>query len=248
MQMSTEHYESLLADVYDWMQGGWEAKTEASRNQLAHQGITGPSTPRARAIDIGAGTGYQSIPLAELGYAVTAIDPSASMLAQLATHIGDLSIETTTALFEAYTGPAAELICCMGDTLTHFTSHRAVDQLFERCRSVLLPGGQLLLTYRDGTDEIQGDQRFLPIRSDRDRIFTCFLETIDTDHTRVHDLVHVRNGDGFDQRVSSYTKLRLRPEQLDASLSAAGFRRITTNIAGGLVTTSATTQPHEHGR
>ncbi len=237
--MNTDHYENLLAEVYDWMQGGWDQRVDATRVHFEVLGVA-PTVGGARAIDIGAGTGYQSIPLAELGYAVTAIDPSPSMLAHLATHIGALPIEVSPGPFGDRDSQSAELICCMGDTLTHFESFAAVESMFGIALDTLEARGRMLLTYRDGTSQPIGNDRFLAIRSDHDRIFTCFLEQIDPDHTRVHDIVHTREADGFEQRVSSYVKLRLRPAVIDALLEAAGFVDIDTVVDRGLVTTSAT--------
>ncbi len=236
--MNTDHYEHLLAEVYDWMQGGWDQRVEANRAHFEALGVA-PTVGGARAVDIGAGTGYQSIPLAELGFVVTAIDPSPSMLAQLSTHVGELTIELSAEPFRAHDPNSAELICCMGDTLTHLESLAAIESLFGSALETLQPNGRLILTYRDGTSQPVGDDRFLAIRSDHDRIFTCFLEQLDPDHTRVHDIVHTREASGFGQQVSSYVKLRLRPAVVDAMLRTAGFVDVVTEVDRGLVTTTA---------
>ncbi len=204
---TTEHDERLLAEVYDWMQGGWDVQVEAHRTRLAMLGFD--------------------------------LAPSAATLRQLDEHAGSLAISLVPGVFDDDHGPLVDLVCCMGDTLTHLESHGQVDRLFQRSHDTLLPGGRLVVSYRDGSSQPEGNARFLPIRSDHDRIFTCFLEAIDDDHTRIHDILHTRNDDGFTQHLSSYVKLRLRPGAVDQSLASAGFRGITTTVERGLVTTVA---------
>ena len=234
------HYENLLAEVYDWMQGGWEQRAAMSRELFARLGIS-PADSNARAVDLGAGTGYQSLPLAELGFAVTAIDSSPTMLAQLAQHKDRLkpagSIETLegdlTALDQHLTDPV-QLIVCMGDTLAHLETHEQVADLFVQARRLLANGGQLILGFRDGSQPPAGDNRFIPVRSDDERIFTCFLEEIDDDRIRVHDVVHQRGGDGFVQTVSSYNKIRLSTDWVAEQLAAAGFTEPTRTTDAGM--------------
>ncbi|MEX0941472.1 MAG: class I SAM-dependent methyltransferase [Pseudomonadales bacterium] len=85
MATSKEHYEKLLAPVYSWMLGGFEASIQRNsrlfdRYQLAPQGS-------GHAVDLGAGCGFQSIPLLMRGYTVTAIDLNEFLLNQLREHV-----------------------------------------------------------------------------------------------------------------------------------------------------------------
>ncbi|MCE9580870.1 MAG: hypothetical protein K8W52_47590 [Deltaproteobacteria bacterium] len=64
--------------------------------------------------------------------------------------------------------------------------------------------------------------RFIPVRSDADRILTCCLDYAD-DHVRVTDLVHERRGDTWTMRASEYAKLRLAPAVVAAELTAHGL-------------------------
>lgn len=89
--------------------------------------------------------------------------------------------------------------------------------------SRLRPAGQLVLTWRDLSELPVGEGRFIPVRSDADRILTYFLEPVDDDHVRVYDLLHERDGAGFRQRISSYLELRLAPTIVDEWLIDAGL-------------------------
>ncbi len=238
MFSTTDHYETLLADSYDWMQGGWSVRADDARSVLSGLDLQ-PVEPGDLAVDLGAGTGYQTIPLAEMGYEVLAIDSSPAMLSQLGDRIGALPITTATAEVARIADlidRAPQLVVCMGDTLPHLASHDDVRSLLGSVFACLAPGGRLVLSYRSGESIPSGNQRFLAIRSDPDRIFTCFLEEIDDATTRVHDILHVRAGVGFEQRVSSYTKIRLRPPWVDQVLAETGFLTLQRSIAGGLIT------------
>ena len=92
-----EHYDSLLADVYSWMYGGWEGALGRYTEFFAARGIAprGIAPRGARtAVDLGAGGGFQAIPLARLGFAVTAIDIDRKLLAELEAHAEGMQIET----------------------------------------------------------------------------------------------------------------------------------------------------------
>ena len=110
----------------------------------------------------------------------------------------------------------------MGDTLTHLPAAADVDRLAARVRETLAPGGRFLATFRDYTRLPEGTARFIPVRSDPDRIQTCFLEE-HADHVLVHDLLHERQGPHWAMRVGSYRKLRLAPEAVRRSFQRAGL-------------------------
>ena len=242
---SLEHYESLLAEVYDWMQGGWEAKVSQSRELFAELGLT-PSKPGASAVDLGAGTGYQTAPLASLGFAVTAIDASASMLSQLRDHVSATpavaavqTVEADICRFTDHVTAPVELVVCMGDTLAHLPSHREVAEVLAAAFGVQEPGGRIVLGFRDGSQALGGDSRFIPVRSSDERVFTCFIEELDDDTVRVHDVLHVKSGDGFEQNVSSYNKIRLSTQWMAEQLTEAGYQPPATSVVAGMTIMSA---------
>ena len=65
--------------------------------------------------------------LVQLGYSVTAMDPSAAMLANFVCHVRELDITTTTDVIDDYLGPPILLVCCMGDRLTHLDNRNRVE-------------------------------------------------------------------------------------------------------------------------
>jgi SAM-dependent methyltransferase len=229
MPTVSEHYDNLLAHHYSWMFNQPFAEKVAEQRRILEEVLPmKEAAGRTLAIDLGAGPGFQSIALAELGFSrVVAVDTSELLLKELEAHRGDHSIETLHAdirdLARIGAPGQANVILCMGDTLTHLSSKDDVDRLFVDAYEKLAPGGSLILTFRDLTTELQGLDRFLPIRSDADKIMTCFLEFESPDVARVHDLVYIQGPGGWKFEKSSYAKLRLATSWVTQHLVDAGF-------------------------
>ncbi|WP_330342526.1 hypothetical protein [Streptomyces sp. NBC_00557] len=90
--------------------------------------------------------------------------------------------------------------------------------------SAVASGGHLIVTYRDLTAELRGSDRFRPVRSSDDRLLTCFREYRNEDTVIVHDLLQTRTNGSWQQRASSYPKLRIA----SAWLVSAGRRDWTS--------------------
>jgi SAM-dependent methyltransferase len=244
IHMSTvnEHYQLLLSKHYTWMFGlSFEEKVKEQKELLlsATKSLKN-RTEKRLAVDLGSGSGFQTLALAELGFApVIAVDSSAELLKELRSHADGYSIETTQAdlrdLSVIVPSGSAAAVVCMGDTLTHLPSKADVRALFKSVCDALYSGGLFVITYRDLTMEMKGNDRFLPIRSDADRIMTCFLEYTDSETVVVHDLVHTRDGNSWKLNKSSYRKLRLSPAWMIEELAAAGLLLEFQGMAGKLV-------------
>jgi SAM-dependent methyltransferase len=231
---AADHYDTLLAEHYTWMSGDFSAKVTEQRSLLASLGLS-PSGSK-RALDLGCGSGFQSVALAELGYRVMALDTSAKLIAELTERKGSLPITATVAdIRSALTTvtPGLAVAVCMGDTLTHLPSRNDVQALFADVRQVLELGGKFILSFRDLTTELKGVDRFIPVRGDADRVMTCFLE-YEPDAVVVHDLIHVREGEGWTLRKSSYRKLRLGTSWVAARLGQRGFTVQRAEVVGGM--------------
>jgi SAM-dependent methyltransferase len=235
MNSVLDHYAGLLAPVYSWMAGGAEAAIARGEAELDSLDLRPRGT--AIAVDLGAGFGMHSIPLARRGFSVVAVDSSAELLSELRTYAGELPIQPTEAnllSFPDLLPGSPEVILCMGDTLAHLPDKQALESLFSRVAAALSPAGLFILTFRDYTTPLAGERRFIPVRSDADRIFTCFLD-YGSNHVDVYDLVHERQGERWTQRVSSYRKLRLTTEWVSAALRDAGFQIEQQAGPGGMV-------------
>jgi SAM-dependent methyltransferase len=229
-----DHCERLLGPVYCWMSGDLDAATFQVDNELTAIGL--PSAAAGLAIDLGAGFGRHSVPLARRGYSVLAIDGCDYLLRELRSRASRLAVRAVHGDlldFRAYVNQAADVILCMGDTITHLPDSGSVESLFEAVAASLRPGGLFVVTFRDHVSrELRGHGRFIAVRADENRILTCFLEYSE-EAVRVHDVLHERGVDGWHVRVSSYPKLRLAFHSVGRSLTSLGFSvRQETGLSG----------------
>lgn len=240
MSTATEHYAHHLGPVYSWMVGDLEAASARAATELDALGV--PKAAHGAAIDLGAGFGLHALPLARRGYSVTAIDSCQTLVEELQGRAAGLPINTVTGDilgFRKYVSKPVEIILCMGDTLTHLPERASVEHLFADVAASLTPGGLFVATFRDYVSApLQGDRRFIPVRSDENRILTCFLE-YGEETLNVHDLLHERAKGQWQQRVSSYRKLRLPPDWVAAKLTEQGLKVRTGPGPAGMVTVAA---------
>jgi len=222
----TDHYETLLAEHYSWMFGvAPPVKAAEQLELLTRLNIT----PGALAVDLGAGSGFQSMALADMGFVrVLALDTSARLLRELRSNCGKRSvapIQDDMLNIVQHVGPGtADTVVCMGDTLTHLPQRDLVPRLFTAVSAALRHNGQFVVTYRDLSMELHGVERFIPVRSTADKIMTCFLE-YHPDVVLVHDLVHTREPQGTWQLAKScYPKLRLAVDEVRRALARAGLQ------------------------
>ena len=230
-----EHYENHLAKYYSWMSGGFSKKLEENRKFFKDHNLW-PRSSRV-AVDLGAGSGFQSIPLSELGYQVIAIDSSNQLLAELKENAKDLSIEIINddlLNFSKHSPDSVELIVCMGDTLTHLNTHQNIRKLLRSVYNALEIGGQVVLTFRDLTTELKGLDRFVPVRNDANTIFTCFLE-YEKDYVKVHDIIYEKKHNQWKLKKSMFNKIRISPQWARKKLQEFGFKVETYDIYNGVV-------------
>ena len=137
------HYETHLAPIYLWMVGGIEHALALGNSDVS------PLLDRTGvAVDLGAGFGMHSIPLARAGFEVLAVDSSQLLLAELRKHSVGLDVTTIEAdLLEFATRwrQQADLILCMGDTLTHLQSVGGTLKLSQIGRFEFVDGSALLV-------------------------------------------------------------------------------------------------------
>lgn len=233
MSTAREHYERLLAPVYAWMLGGFEAALERQREFVrAHEWIGG-----GRALDLGAGFGATAIALAERGFSVTAVDSSPELCAELERLRGTHAIRVVLAdlvEFAASDAERYELVLCVGDTLTHLESLDRVLALADALAERVIVGGRLVLGFRDMSGPPpEGAQRFMHVRSDDARTLTCFLDYRD-EHVLVHDVLHERGAAGWTMRVGVYPKLRLATDRVLAELRDRRFELERRDVVRGM--------------
>ena len=174
-------------------------------------------------------------------YGGIAVDFDPKLLDELKNNAGTLAIETVQddlINFDKHTTDKAELIVCMSDTLIHLESKDMVLSLFKKVFAALEETGRFIITFRDMSSELTELDRFIPVKSDQDIIFTCFLE-YEPETVKVHDIIYKRDKEEWRLNKSFYRKLRLSEVWVVDQLSSAGFTHIQSTIDSGFVTVIA---------
>jgi SAM-dependent methyltransferase len=231
-----QHYEEVLADVYSWMYGGFENGLQRNREFISKHGLTPDGSTLA--FDMGDGSGFQSIPLAEAGYYVTAIDLSAKLLDELKANSKELPITIVKGdllEFDNIINKKPELIVCMTDTIVHLDSKDMVSLLFGKVFNELEPDGKFVISFRDLAHELKDLDRFIPVRSDDNTVFTCFLE-YEPEHVNVHDIVYRKIDGKWNLFKSFFRKLRLSREWVEGQMVQYGFKILISDFENGFIT------------
>lgn len=219
-----EHYDKHLANFYSWMLGDLDSKINDFKDFLLKHEIKPTSTKTA--IDLGAGNGVQSIALQELEFKVTALDFNQQLLNELKSNPRAGGIDTQLGDIRQilkFKALKPELIICAGDTITHLESKGELKQLLKDIQEVLVGKGILILTFRDYSTELDDQTRFIPVKSSDDKILTCILE-YQIEKVKVTDLLYEKINDEWQQKVSSYEKLRIAPQEVMDLIQDKGMK------------------------
>jgi 2-polyprenyl-3-methyl-5-hydroxy-6-metoxy-1,4-benzoquinol methylase len=239
MASVADHYERHLGEIYAWMQGGPEAGFERARAELQVLGVERAESRLA--VDLGAGFGSHAVPLADLGWTVIAVERCGPLLHELAQHAVGRTItviDSDISTFGRHLSRPVDLILCLGDTLTHLPDPSTVSGLLSAIATSLAPGGRFVTTFRDYTRALNGDARFIAVRSEAAQILTCFLE-YGEQTLEVHDLIHRLTDGVWRLSVSSYPKLRLDPTWVTRQLEECGLVVNSGTAANGMVRIAA---------
>jgi SAM-dependent methyltransferase len=218
------HYAAFLASRYTWMMGGLDGCVSSARALLDAVGLT--EEGHGTVLDLGAGAGYHARILASRGFNVVAVDTSDVLLKELGEVCAGLPVTTIQAdLLDdskyAEAGPFV-LILCVGDTLTHLPSSKDVDRLIRSAARLLLPGGALILQFREQVRELSPQESVITMRSERDRIMQCVLH-FEKDRVWVTDTLHEWIGQTWLTTKSTYPKLRLSTDEIVEIATTAGL-------------------------
>lgn len=233
MNKTKNHYDNHLAEFYSWMAGDFAAKVKENEEFFSSNNIV-PFGNKI-AIDLGSGHGFQSCALSNLGFEVIAVDFCKKLLTELKQNsAGKVKvIEADITDFSAYSGKKPELIVCMGDTLTHLPELNDISKLITNSVDLLSEKGKIVFSFRNYNNELTGNSRFIPVKSDYNRILTCFLD-YEKDYVNVNDIFYERKNNKWQMSVSSYRKIRLSPEYVLNELTSNGCSIINSEILSGM--------------
>lgn len=227
------HYDTHLQDFYSWMAGDFEKRVEEQKTFLENYRIY-PQGGKI-ALDLGVGHGVQSVALARLGFEVTAIDFNQKLLGELNENKGETIVnlkEDDIVNVKKYASLYPELIGCWGDTLAHLASDRVLETFIGDIAACLSTGGRFLASFRDYSQEKSGSQHIIPVKSDQQRILTCILN-YEPQKVKVTDLLWENDGVQWQQKASTYYKIRISPGLVVRLLNNHGFEvQLNTLVKG----------------
>jgi SAM-dependent methyltransferase len=217
------HYDDLLGAIYSWTLGDFNARSKATAKLIGD--AIGTNNKGKRALDLGCGTGVQTLALCSLGFEVTGVDFSEEILKEYRERAVAASANVSLLVadisdFDA--GDDFDVALCFGDTVSHLQTWDAVRAMFRCVHQSLRAGGRFFLASRDHSRVYTGTERFLLVQADEARSMICVLDD-EGSHVRVTDLVSEHKDGKSSLRTSSYLKLRVSPETLTKELQAAGF-------------------------
>ena len=215
----------MLSPLYSWILGDFD--TAYDKNVALFEQLQVTAADNDIAVDLGSGPGCQSIPLAELGFDVLAVDFCEDLLTELCERAGDLPVRTVCddiVNFGDHLEAPAQLIVCMGDTLCHLPNMDAIQNLVQEVATHLAPGGRFITSFRDYvSQEPIGAERFIPVRSSEDQIFTCFVEFKD-DVVNIHDILYRKLDGEWKLEINEYDKIKIDPDELLQMLRQSGMQ------------------------
>lgn len=218
------HYDSLLASRYTWMMGGLDGCLSSAAALLNAVGLTDEGS--GKVLDLGAGAGYHARVLASRGFDVLAVDTNDALLRELSEVCAGMAVMPFQAdlLDESRLQPLGPftLILCVGDTLSHLASSQDVDKLVRMAAKLLMPGGALLLQFREQPRDLSPQEGIITLRAERDRIMQCVLH-FEPKKVWVTDICHEWNGQAWVTIKSTYPKLRLSAEDVAEVATSAGL-------------------------
>jgi len=138
-QYGPETYGERVADVYDeWYSSLPDGKEEAAF--LAELANPGP------ALELGIGTGRVALPLAELGVALSGIDASPSIVAQMRAKPGGDAISITVGdMADVAVDGRFSLVYVVFNTFFMLTTAEAQARCFRNVAARLAPGGRFVV-------------------------------------------------------------------------------------------------------
>jgi SAM-dependent methyltransferase len=235
----TSSFYDAIAEYYPFFYRDWET-------QLQREGLGLRALFRNRGVntilDASCGAGAQAIPLAQLGYDVTAVDPSYGMLRKLEAFAADYGVlhKIRYRLGDFLTLPAVvdggfDALVSKGNALPHLLLDSEIEQAVDNFYMLLRPGGTLVIGMRD----------FAPFMRDRPRFIPGYFHEPDEEHeeemitfdiwewddgppvTATQNLYIVRGKDS--QHEAMKRRVRFRPlstDEVKVVLLEAGFEEV----------------------
>jgi len=201
-------YEHSFGDFYNHL-------TDATIQVIADK------TPaRGKVVDFGAGTGRLSVPLAKMGFEVTAVEPCEEMLNQLnQKKLEGILLHTNRSLMQDYKGHGAfDIALCVFTVVLYLLDEESLSKSFMSAYDSLKPGGLLLIDI-PSKFIFQGYSR-------KDHLIDRTV-SVNEQHGDVfvyREDLKLRSSDGSESTYSDEFQIKYwSPEMVSMTLKKAGF-------------------------
>jgi len=183
-----------------------------------------------RVLDAACGTGHHAIALARRGYQAVGADLSAAMIEQARRNAAAAGVEARFAVAGfgglAALGETFDAVLCLGNSLPHLLTEKALAEALSDFAAVLHPGGLVVIQNRNFDRVWRRRERFMGPQScregEREWVFVRFYDFHEA--TVTFNMIRLRrDGETWTQDVES-TELRpIFRDELAAALQHAGF-------------------------
>lgn len=165
---NTNGFYDAVADDYHLWYRDWESTLEREglqlRRWLRDRGVR-------RVLDASCGPGTQAIALAQLGYQVTAADPSAGMLERASRHAEEYGVAGKIHLIRAgflelpgYVEDDFDALLTKGNAFPHLITDEEIERTLTIFYDLLRPGGTVIIGMQDFDPFVEDRPRFIPGR------------------------------------------------------------------------------------
>ncbi len=251
LRNDTNTFYDAIADYYHLFFRDWRATLEregsALRRLFRDRNVT-------KILDASCGPGTQAIALAQLGFEVTAADPSFNMLSKAREHATeyDVSDDITFVragfleLSQALVGPF-DAVITKGNALPHLLTDPEILQALRNFYKLLRPGGMLVIGMRDYDIMLEDRPTFMPRQvhtedPSSDYILFDLWEWHDGEPTLVTFNTFIVSGKGDRYTAMKYpvTYRALQQDELGAMLREVGFADVKIETQGWEIVATAT--------
>ncbi len=229
---------TAVRDFYDHLAGDYDRMTGFEKRFVAERPffkLLVDTHGIRTAVDAGAGTGFHSLLLSELGVRVSAVDASPAMLEALRRNarLRGLEVETIQSTFADAAGRLGkhDAVFCMGNTLAHILTGEDLLAVLAGFRSLLEPGGILFVQMLNYAKILAERDRIQSVKEEGGTIFLRFYD-FDGELIRFNILTMTRTPSGFDTQLQSVPLRPWREEDIRPSLEGAGFS--STRVFGAV--------------
>ena len=219
-----------MEDFYNDLAGSYDAMTAFDSRISGERAVLAPFVLDygiRQAVDMGCGSGVHTFALSGLGVNVHGVDLSEAMLERARMHAVELGLPAQFLTGDMRTAQpvgvhGCDAVLCLGNTLPHLEDEEDLISTLASWRTMLRPGGVLLLQTVNYDRVLRDRERILGVRMTEDG---CIVRFYDFTVPRIgfNVLVISRREAGTDQRLLSTGLRPFSCEELMHGVNEAGF-------------------------